>query len=46
MLSETFLAFNGFTLNARDAEAVVANAADELAEEERAGWFRQHLEHA
>lgn len=46
VVSETFLALNGHALNATDAEVVVAFvalAAGELAEDELAGWFRQHL---
>lgn len=46
VVSETFLALNGFWLNATDAELVVAFlalAAGELSEEEMADWFRLHL---
>lgn len=46
VVSETFLVLNGFQLNATDAELVVAFlalAAGELAEDELADWFRQHL---
>lgn len=46
VVSETFLAFNGVTLLASDAELVVAFlalAAGELTEDEVADWFRQHL---
>lgn len=47
VVSETFLALNGFTLTATDAELVVAFvalAAGELSEEELADWFGQRLE--
>ena len=46
VVSETFLVLNGFTLQATDAELVVAFlalAAGELSEEELADWFRQRL---
>lgn len=46
VVSETFLAINGLTLDATDAEIVVAFlalAAGELAEDELADWFRTHL---
>ena len=46
VVSETFLALNGYTLEASDAElvvAVLALAAGELSEEEFADWFRGHL---
>lgn len=46
IISETFLAINGFTLTASDAELVVAFvalAAGELTEDELADWFRIHL---
>ncbi len=46
VVSETFLALNGYTLEASDAELVVAFlalAAGELSEEEFADWFRGHL---
>ena len=46
VVSETFLMLNGATLNATDAELVVAFvalAAGELSEDELADWFRQHL---
>ncbi|MEO5706682.1 MAG: type II toxin-antitoxin system death-on-curing family toxin [Alteraurantiacibacter sp.] len=46
VVSETFVAFNGATLLASDAELVVAFlalAAGELTEDEVADWFRQHL---
>ena len=49
VVSETFLALNGFTLTASDAEVVVAFlalAAGDLSEEELADWFRQHVESA
>ncbi len=45
VVSETFLALNGYELKASDAELVVAFlalAAGELSEEELADWFRQH----
>ena len=45
VISETFLALNGFTLTASDAELVVAFvalAAGELTEDELADWFRTH----
>ncbi|APE27983.1 type II toxin-antitoxin system death-on-curing family toxin [Aurantiacibacter gangjinensis] len=45
VVSETFLALNGFSLGASDAELVVAFvalAAGELSEDELADWFRQH----
>ena len=44
--SETFLVLNGRSLQASDAEVVVAFlalAAGELSEEEMADWFRQRL---
>ena len=44
VVSETFLALNGWSLAASDAELVVAFlalAAGELSEEEMADWFRQ-----
>ena len=46
VVSETFLAINGFALNATDAEIVVAFvalAAGELPEDELADWFRTRL---
>ena len=46
VVSETFLALNGHRLAASDAEVVVAFvalAAGDLAEDELADWFRQHL---
>ncbi len=46
VVSETFLALNGFTLDATDAELVVAFlalAAGELSEDELADWFRGHV---
>lgn len=46
VVSETFLAMNGFVLGASDAEVVVAFvalAAGELTEDELADWFRGHL---
>lgn len=46
VVSETFLLLNGHALNATDAELVVtflALAAGELAEDELADWFRDHL---
>ena len=46
VVSETFLALNGYALNATDAELVVAFlalAAGELAEEELADWFRERV---
>jgi death-on-curing protein len=46
VVSETFLVLNGYTLEASDAELVVAMlalAAGELSEEELTGWFREHL---
>lgn len=46
VVSETFLILNGYGLNATDAELVVAFlalAAGELAEDELATWFRDHI---
>lgn len=46
VVSETFLALNGYALGATDAELVVAFlalAAGELSEAELADWFRGHL---
>jgi len=46
VVSETFLALNGHTLGASDAElavAFVALAAGELSEDELADWFREHI---
>jgi death-on-curing protein len=46
VVSETFLMLNGHSLNATDAELVVAFlalAAGDLSEEELTDWFRQHL---
>ena len=46
VVSETFLAINGYQLEASDAELVVAFldlAAGELSEAELAAWFREHL---
>ena len=45
VVSETFLALNGYALQATDAELVVAFlalAAGELSEEALADWFREH----
>ena len=49
VISETFLLLNGYSLEASDAELVVAFvalAAGELTEDELADWFRQHLSKA
>jgi death on curing protein len=46
VVSETFLALNGYVLEATDAELVVAFlalAAGELSEHELADWFRLHI---
>lgn len=46
VVAETFLALNGWSLVATDAELVVAFvalAAGELSEDELADWFRQRL---
>jgi death-on-curing protein len=46
VVSEAFLLLNGHTLEASDAELVVAFlalAAGELSEDEMADWFRQRL---
>lgn len=46
VVSETFLALNGYGLTAIDAELVVtflALAAGDLSEDELADWFRDHL---
>ncbi len=46
VVSEAFLNLNGYSLEASDAEVVVAFvalAAGELSEEEMADWFRQRL---
>jgi len=46
VVSETFLAINGYKMDTNDAEVVVAFlalAAGELSEEELASWFRDHL---
>lgn len=46
VVSETFLALNGSTLLASDAELVVAFvalAAGDLSEDELTLWFREHL---
>ncbi|QGN53582.1 type II toxin-antitoxin system death-on-curing family toxin [Novosphingobium sp. Gsoil 351] len=46
VIGETFLALNGYGLDASDAElvvAILALAAGELAEDELADWFRAHL---
>ncbi|WP_421993076.1 type II toxin-antitoxin system death-on-curing family toxin [Qipengyuania sp.] len=46
VVSETFLMLNSHTLDATDAELVVAFvalAAGELSEDELADWFRQHI---
>ena len=48
VVSETFLALNGYALHASDAETVVTFqelAAGELHEDELADWFREHLAH-
>ncbi len=45
VVDETFLALNGLSLSASDAEvvvAIVALAAGEMTEAELADWFRQH----
>ncbi len=47
VVSETFLMLNGCTLDASDAEVVVAFvalAAGELSEDELADWFRQRID--
>ena len=47
VVSETFLALNGYRLDATDAELVVAFqalAAGELSEDELADWFRRATE--
>ena len=47
VVADTFLEFNGHSLDATDAELVVtilALAAGELTEEELADWLRDHLE--
>lgn len=49
VVSETFLALNGFELAASDAELVIAFldlAAGELSETEMASWFREYLKPA
>lgn len=49
VVSETFLALNGYLLTASDAELVVAFvelAAGELSEDEMAGWFREFIQPA
>lgn len=49
VVSETFLALNGYQLTASDAELVVAFvelAAGELSEDEMAGWFREFIQPA
>jgi death on curing protein len=46
VVSETFLALNGYALDVSDAELVVAFlslAAGELSEDELADWFRGHV---
>jgi death-on-curing protein len=46
VVSETFLALNGYRLAASDAELVVAFlalAGGELSEDEMVAWFREHL---
>jgi death-on-curing protein len=46
VVSETFLVLNGYTLNASDAElvvAIIALAAGELSEDELTDWFRGHI---
>ncbi len=46
VVSETFLAINGYEMNVTDAELVVvflALAAGELSEDELAVWFREHI---
>jgi death on curing protein len=46
VVSETFLALNGYALDVSDAELVVAFlalAAGELSEDELADWFREHV---
>ena len=46
VVSETFLALNGYRLTASDAEVVVAFvalAAGELSEDELADWFRERV---
>ena len=46
VVSETFLALNGYRLTASDAEVVVAFVAlapGELSEDELVDWFRQRL---
>ena len=46
VVSELFLAMNGYELSAGNAEVAVAFlalAAGELTEQEMADWFRQHL---
>jgi death on curing protein len=47
VVSETFLAINGYEMNVTDAELVVvflALAAGELPEDELALWFREHIQ--
>ncbi len=49
VVSETFLLLNGYSLDATDAELVVAFldlAAGSLSEDDLADWFRQHLRSA
>lgn len=46
VVAETFLALNGHSLDATDAElvvAILALAAGELSEAELAHWFREHI---
>lgn len=46
VISETFLALNGYGLSVTDAELVVAFvalAAGELSEEELTDWFREYI---
>ncbi|NIJ08118.1 death-on-curing protein [Sphingomonas vulcanisoli] len=49
VISETFLAVNGYSLTAEDAELVVAFqqlAAGELSEAELAAWFQEFIREA
>ncbi|GAD50626.1 hypothetical protein NT2_10_00710 [Caenibius tardaugens NBRC 16725] len=46
MVSETFLALNGYSLAASDAElvvAIMALAPGELGEQDLAAWFRDTM---